>query len=178
MLRARHNPSLNWALNEPNLPEHGFLGVLGSAGLASITSPSSPASDAIAVSICQTCIKSTLPLCEVSSLLSNLCNTLSFENDLNDPRQSAYQKYHSTETALVKVHNDIMEAIDGGSCVILVLFDLSTVFETVDHEILLHRLEKRLGVTGSALLWFKSYLSSHMYRVYIKGTSSDDRHLK
>ncbi len=100
------------------------------------------------------------------------------ENDFNDHMQSAYWKYHSTETALVKVHNDIMETIDGGSCVILVLLDLSTAFDTVDHEILLHRLEKRLGVTGSALLWFKSYLSSRRQRVYIKGTSSDDRPIK
>ncbi len=52
-------------------------------------------------------------------------------------------------------------------------------FDTVDHEILLHILEKRLGVTGSALLWFKSYyLSSHAQREYIKGISSDDRPLK
>ncbi len=77
------------------------------------------------------------------------------ENDLNDPMQSAYLKYRSTETALVKVHNDIMEAIDGGSSVILVLLDLSAAFDTVDHEILLYILEKRLRVTGSALLWFK-----------------------
>ncbi len=97
-----------------------------------------------------------------------------FENDLYDPMQSAYQKYHSTQTALVKVHNDIMEAIDGGSCVILVLLDLSAAFDTVDHEILLHRLGKRLGVTSSALLWFKFYLSSHTHRVDIKVTSSDD----
>ncbi len=96
------------------------------------------------------------------------------ENYLNDPMQSAYQKYHSTETALVKVHNDIMEVVDGGSCVILVLLDISAAFDTVDHEILLYRLEKRLGVTGSALLWFKFYLSSCTQRVYIKGTSSDD----
>ncbi len=54
--------------------------------------------------------------------------------------QSASEKYHSKETALEKVHNDIMEAIDGGSCVILVLHDLSAAFDTVDHEILLHRL--------------------------------------
>ncbi len=71
------------------------------------------------------------------------------ENDLNDPMQSTYWKYHNTETALVKVYNDIMEVVDGGSCVILVLLDLSAAFDTVDHETLLHRLEKRLGVTGS-----------------------------
>ncbi len=51
------------------------------------------------------------------------------EKDLNDPMQSSYRKYHSSETALVKVHNDIMEAVDRGSCVILVLLDLSAAFD-------------------------------------------------
>ncbi len=71
-----------------------------------------------------------------------------------------------------------METENGGSCVIFVLLDLSAAFDTVDQEILLHSLENRLGVTGSALLWFKSYLSSCTQRVYIKGTSSDDHPLK
>ncbi len=71
-----------------------------------------------------------------------------------------------------------IHAVDGCSCVILVLLNLSAAFDTVDHEILLHRLEKRMGMTGSLLLWFKSYQSSHTHRVYIKGTSSDDHPLK
>ncbi len=64
------------------------------------------------------------------------------ENDLTDPMQSAYWKYHSADTASVKMHNDTLEAVDGGSCVIFALLDLSAAFDTVDHEILQHRLEK------------------------------------
>ncbi len=75
-----------------------------------------------------------------------------------DSMQSTYREYHSTETALVKVDTDIMEVVDGVSCVILVLLDLSAALDTLFHEILLHRLEKRLGVNGSALLWFMSYI--------------------
>ena len=50
--------------------------------------------------------------------------------------QSAYNKGHSTETALTRIHNEILRAIDDGECVILVLPDLSAAFDTADHDIL------------------------------------------
>jgi hypothetical protein len=99
-------------------------------------------------------------------------------NNLNDPMQSAYLKHHSTETALVKVQNDIMKAVDSGSGVILVMLDLSAAFDKVDHEILLRRLEKRLGVKGTVLQWFRSYLSGRTQRVYVNGTTSDSHPFK
>ena len=51
------------------------------------------------------------------------------ENDLEERFQSAYKSFHSTETALVKVHNDIVTAIDNQQQVILVLLDLSAAFD-------------------------------------------------
>ena len=60
--------------------------------------------------------------------------------------QSAYRKYHSTETALVKVNNDIPTAIDNLQSVILVLLDLSAAFDTIDHNLLLLRLNHRFGI--------------------------------
>ena len=62
-----------------------------------------------------------------------------------------YKKGHSTESALVRVHNDILRAIDNGGCVILLLLDFSASFDTVDHAILLSRLRDRFGVSGTAL---------------------------
>ena len=47
------------------------------------------------------------------------------ENNLNDPLQSAYKQYHSCETALVRVQNDILLSIDNQQCVVLLLLDLS-----------------------------------------------------
>ncbi len=61
-------------------------------------------------------------------------------NHLKELLQSAYSTYHSTETALTKVHNDIMLAMDNQQVVLLLLLDLSAAFDTVDHEILLSRL--------------------------------------
>ena len=54
------------------------------------------------------------------------------ENNLNEPLQSAYKQYHSCETALVRVQNDILLSIDNQQCVVLLLLDLSAAFDTVD----------------------------------------------
>ena len=51
------------------------------------------------------------------------------DNNLCELFQSAYRRNHSTETALIRVHNDIAMAIDKGHSVILVLLDLSAAFE-------------------------------------------------
>ena len=60
--------------------------------------------------------------------------------------QSAYCPGHSTETALVKVINDRLSALDEGKFLVLVLLDLSSAFDTVDHDILLHRLHHVFGI--------------------------------
>ena len=78
---------------------------------------------------------------------------------LHEIFQSAYKKGHSTETALTRIHNDIIRAIDDGECVILVLLDLSAAFDTVDHDILITRLEHRFGITGKALGCMDTVLS-------------------
>ena len=78
---------------------------------------------------------------------------------LHDNLQSAYRTGHSTETALLKVHHDIAEALDRKCMAALVLLDLSAAFDVIDHKILQTRLEHSFGVTGSALSWIKSYLS-------------------
>jgi hypothetical protein len=61
-------------------------------------------------------------------------------NNLGESLQSGIKKHHSTETALVKVQNDILQATDNQNSVILVLLDLSAAFDTVDHEILIRKL--------------------------------------
>ena len=75
-----------------------------------------------------------------------------------DPFQSAYRAFHSTETALIKVQNDIMTEIDSKRVVLLTLLDLSAAFDTVDHNTLIRRLETRFAVSNTALQWFISYL--------------------
>ena len=99
-------------------------------------------------------------------------------NGLYETYQSAYRAYHSTETCLVKVQNDILCAMDRHELTVLLLLDLSAAFSTVDHEILLQRLSIRLGITGPALEWFQSYLSCRHQFVDINGVSSESSILK
>ena len=86
--------------------------------------------------------------------------------------QSAYRPGHSTETALLHVHNNILRAVDKHNAVALVLLELSAAFNTIDHSIMLSQLSKRLGVGGVALKWFESYLKGRKQSVVINETLS------
>jgi hypothetical protein len=92
---------------------------------------------------------------------------------ISDPLQSAYKRGHSTETALLKIKADIDKILDTGDGVLLVLLDLSAAFDTLDHGILLKRLETCVGLKGPALAWMKLYLSGRYQRVHIGDSRSD-----
>jgi len=109
----------------------------------------------------------------VSSQLSAHCDN----NNIRMPYQSAYRKGHSTETALTKVQNDLLKAVDSQGGAVLVLLDLSAAFDTIDHTILMRTLEQHIGITGTALRWFHSYLSDRYQSVKIGKTLSSPRHL-
>lgn len=94
------------------------------------------------------------------------------DNDLMEPRQSAYRPGHSTETALLSIHNEIVCALGDGKAVLLVLLDLSAAFDTVHHPTMLSTLES-LGVTGTPLKWFESYLSDRSQAVQVGDAKSD-----
>ena len=64
---------------------------------------------------------------------------------LREPLQSAYRAKQSTETALIKVLNDILCVVDDRQCVLLVLLDLSAAFDTIDHDKMLFRLKELFG---------------------------------
>ena len=98
--------------------------------------------------------------------------------DLFVPVQSAYRAGHSPETALLKVVSDLRLLIDQGKGAMLTMLDLSSAFDTVDHDVLLSRLQQRFGVTGVALKWFHSYLSGRTQSVRVIDVSSEARALE
>ena len=80
--------------------------------------------------------------------------------------QSGNRKHHSTETALLSVTDDPLKAMDEKKISILVLTDMSKVFDSISHDMLLFKL-RSLGVSPSALEWFKSYLKGRYQYVRI-----------
>jgi hypothetical protein len=93
-------------------------------------------------------------------------------HSLLSANQSAYRPFHSTETALTKVMNDLLLALDGGNVSILTLLDLSAAFDTIDHITLFRTLHYFFGISGSVLDWFKSYLFNRSQAVVVDGIAS------
>ncbi|XP_029957253.1 uncharacterized protein LOC115395750 [Salarias fasciatus] len=93
-------------------------------------------------------------------------------NSLYEPFQSGFRSKHSTETALLKITNDLLLSSDSGHLNILILLELTAAFDTISHSILLSRLKSTLNITGSALSWFQSYLSDRQQFVHINRCSS------
>ena len=79
--------------------------------------------------------------------------------------QSAYRASHSTETALIKVKDDILRAIDIHIVTCLILLDLSVVFDTVSQPLLLNRLQHHFGIQWTVLKWFENYMLDCIQRV-------------
>ena len=93
-------------------------------------------------------------------------------NNLYPKMQSAYRSNHSTETALLRVHNDLMRALDERREVVMVLLDLSAAFDTIDPTIFLNRLESYYRLSKSAISWFSSYLTDRTQKVVISDCES------
>ena len=85
-------------------------------------------------------------------------------NDLLDILQSAYRKYHSTETALVRIQNDHLNSVDKKKGVLTVLLDMSAAFDTVDHSVLIGQM-RSIGIEGTALKWLESSNRTHTVRI-------------
>jgi hypothetical protein len=103
-----------------------------------------------------------LNLSAVSKLLERLISYL----------RPAYRPFHSIETAVVYVLSQIPNVADRGDISSLVMLDLSAVFETVDHGILLRRLTMSYGQTGSAHSWCWSYVNGRTQHVRLGSTNS------
>ena len=90
--------------------------------------------------------------------------------------QSGFKAQHSTESALLYITDELRRSSDSGMVSILVLLDLSAAFDTLNHSILIKRLQDYLGLSGTALDWFISYLSQRSFQVKQKDDVSSNHH--
>ena len=91
--------------------------------------------------------------------------------------QSGYRKYHSCETATLKVVNDLKSDIESGNISALILLDLSAAFDTVDHSTLLDRLNKSYGIKDGAAEWLRTYLTGRTFSVHVNGHDSNIKNM-
>ena len=105
-------------------------------------------------------------------IAARLSSHLSSHN-LMSKLQSAYRKFHSSETALLYVQNDILASLDAGHSTALLLLDLSAAFDTRDHSILTHRLQHWFGISSTALNLLSSFLSDRFQTVLTPASKSN-----
>ena len=108
----------------------------------------------------------------IERIVSERLKTYLSNTSLMPPLQSAYRAGHSTETALVKVISDVIDAADEQKVTLLGLLDMSAAFDTVDFNILLERLSTTYGIRGQVLAWLKSFLSDRSQIVSFFGQCS------
>ena len=86
--------------------------------------------------------------------------------------QSGFRPHHSTESILIKMTDDWLEAMDQGLYTGVILLDLRKAFHVVNHDLLIAKLQI-YGCSPSSLLWFKSYLTDRRQCVNLSGTVSN-----
>jgi Reverse transcriptase (RNA-dependent DNA polymerase) len=99
-----------------------------------------------------------------------LVSYLSF-HQLLPANQSSFWTGHSTESAITKVHSDLLDAVDRGDSAVLALLELSAAFDTVDHAMLLDRLFITFSVRDDEFGWFRSYLYGRLQFVCCCGST-------
>ena len=104
--------------------------------------------------------------------ISQHCNDFNLQPDY----QSAYRADYSCETAVLRISNDILWALEKQSVMSLVAIDLSAAFDAVDHTILLGILYNKFGITEQALKWFDSYLHLRSFKVVIDNKHYSKEH--
>ena len=105
-------------------------------------------------------------------VLKQLDTHMSLHN-LHCDQQFGYKKNHSTELLLLNMMDDVFKACDNSMGVVVIQIDLSSAFDTVDHDKLIFILENDMHVTGTALKWFKSFLYNRSQSVKIMEAISD-----
>ena len=113
-------------------------------------------------------------------ILNKICEKLMYarlinfiqKNKILYPHQFGFQKNKSTTLAIIDICNKLVESIENKHFSCCIFLDFAKAFDTVDHEILISKLEY-YGIRGIALDWFRSYLKDRTQRIYVGGQFSD-----
>ena len=99
----------------------------------------------------------------LEKIIKERLTTFLNENDIITKHQFGFRESHSTELAITSIHDDLLENLDNNSITCTIFLDLAKAFDSVDHEILLRKLEK-YGIRGVALKLMTSYLENRQHK--------------
>ncbi len=106
-----------------------------------------------------------------------MCKRLSSfltKNNILYNYQFGFRNKHSTILAIAEIVDNIRELIDNGNSVLGIYLDLSKAFDTVNHNILLQKLEY-YGIRGQVNQWFRNYLQGRTQCTFVNNTLSTKR---
>ena len=115
-------------------------------------------------------ISKIIEKCTLNQLTKH-CDT----HNLLPKYQSAYRKFHSCETSLLKLINDTLWAMENKKITAMLIMDLSAAFDTVDHDVLLDVLHRKFGINNTALKLYTHFLKLRKSMVYINGSYSSEK---
>ena len=104
-------------------------------------------------------------------VVSKRLNSFCMKNNIINEFQCRFRPHHSTHMALLHLYDRLTEAIEANEFTVGVFVDLQKAFDTIDHGILLKKLE-HYGMRGVALEWIKCYLTNRKQCVKLNGVSS------
>ena len=93
-------------------------------------------------------------------------------NSVLNQHQYGFRRGHSTEQAITQLNNWVLESMDEGKVTGLLFIDISKAFDSLNHKVLLRKLE-HLGLSERSLRWFRSYLTDRKQSVLINGELSE-----
>ena len=96
---------------------------------------------------------------------------------LQSTAQYGYKKGESTEIMLLEIVNNVLVAFNENKATVILFLGLSAAFDTIDIQKLLHILSNEIGIRGTALQWFNSFLSGRTQHVHINGAYSDPQNV-
>ena len=94
-------------------------------------------------------------------------------NCLHEGSQFAYKNHHNTETMMLGLTDEVLRGFDQNQATVIIFLDLSAAFDTIDVEKLLDIMYNEIGLGGTVLKWFRSFLEGRTQRVKIENDYSE-----
>ena len=94
-------------------------------------------------------------------------------NNIHEPTQFAYKKFHNTETMMLGVTDEVLQGFDQNQATVIIFLDLSAAFDTINIDKVIEIMDDEIGIGGTVLKWFRSFLEGRTQQVKIGNVYSE-----